>query len=142
MVGLEKIILGKQSEESMSKITTELLKRVIRTIEDDAQHEWLVDEINDYLNEIDLAELLPVTEKLGNGSGYIIISLEQVEAHIKTLSGEYDEWWMTEYDLYGTGLISFLKGVDKGFGNSADALLKLHAIEADEVVKNKRLSNG
>ena len=47
----------------------------------------------------------------------ITISLEQVEAHIKTLSGEYDEWWMTEYDLYGTGLISFLKGVDKGFGD-------------------------
>ena len=72
----------------------------------------------------------------------ITISLEQVEAHIKTLSGEYDEWWMTEYDLYGTGLISFLKGVDKGFGDSANALLKLYAIEADEVVKNKRLSNG
>ena len=72
----------------------------------------------------------------------ITISLEQVEAHIKTLSGEYDEWWMPEYDLYGTGLISFLKGVDKGFGDSANALLKLYAIEADEVVKNKRLSNG
>lgn len=68
----------------------------------------------------------------------ITISLEQVEAHIKTLSGEYDEWWMTEYDLYGTGLISFLKGVDKGFGDSANALLKLHAIEADKLEEERQ----
>ena len=68
----------------------------------------------------------------------ITISLEQVEAHIKTLSGEYDEWWMTEYDLYGTGLISFLKGVDKGFGDSANALLKLHAVEVDRLEKERK----
>ncbi len=69
----------------------------------------------------------------------ITISLEQVEAYIKTLSGEYDEWWMPEYDLYGTGLISFLKGVDKGFGDIADALLKLHAIEADRLEKERKV---
>lgn len=68
----------------------------------------------------------------------ITISLEQVEAHIKTLSGEYDEWWMPEYDLYGNGLISFLQDVDKGFGDSANALLKLHAIEADRLEKERK----
>ena len=68
----------------------------------------------------------------------ITISLEQVEAYIKTLSGEYDEWWMTEYDLYGTGLISFLRDVDRGFGDSANALLKLHAIEADRLEKERK----
>jgi hypothetical protein len=68
----------------------------------------------------------------------ITISLEQVEAYIKTLGGEHDEWWMPEYDLYGTGLISFLQDVDRGFGDSADALLKLHAIEADEVVNKQK----
>ena len=68
----------------------------------------------------------------------ITISLEQVEAHIKTLSGEYDEWWMPEYDLYGNGLISFLQDVDKGFGDSANALLKLHAIEADKLEEERQ----
>jgi hypothetical protein len=120
----------------MSEITIELLKRVIRTIEDDAQHEWLVDEINDYLNEIDLTEALP--DKLVNESGCITISLEQVEAYITSLNGEHDEWWMPEYDLYGTGLISFLRDVDRGFGDVADAILKLHAIEADEIIKKQK----
>ena len=68
----------------------------------------------------------------------ITISLEQVEAYIKTLSGEYDEWWMTEYDLYGTGLISFLRDVDRGFGDSANALLKLHVIEADKLEEERQ----
>ena len=68
----------------------------------------------------------------------ITISLEQVEAYIKTLRGEYDEWWMPEYDLYGIGLISFLQDVDKGFGDSANALLKLHAIEADRLEKERK----
>jgi len=63
----------------------------------------------------------------------ITISLEQIESYIKTLSGDYDEWWMPEYDLYCTGLISFLKDVDRGFGDDANAILKLHAIEADEI---------
>ena len=67
----------------------------------------------------------------------ITISLEQVEAYIKTLSGEYDEWWMPEYLLYGTGLIDFLKDVDKSFGDDADAILDLHAIESDRRRKTR-----
>jgi hypothetical protein len=63
----------------------------------------------------------------------ITIDLEQIESYIKTLSGEYDEWWMPDYDLYCTGLISFLKDVDRGFGDKANEILKLHAIEADRV---------
>ena len=120
----------------MSEITIELLKRVIRTIEDDSQHEWLVDEINDYLNEIDLPVTLP--DKLVNESGCITISLEQVGDYIKTLSGNCDEWWMPEYDLYSTGLIDFLQDVDRGFGDVANALLKLHAIEADDIIRKEK----
>jgi len=63
----------------------------------------------------------------------ITISLDQVEAYIKTLGGEYDEWWSPEYILYGSGLIAFLQKVDKGFGDGAAAILKLRAIEADRV---------
>lgn len=119
----------------MSKITIELLKRVIRTIEDDSQHEWLVDEINDYLNEIDIPVTLP--DKLVNESGCITISLEQVGDYIKTLGENYDEWCMPEYDLYGMGLIDFLQDVDRGFGAVANALLKLHAIEADDIRRDE-----
>jgi len=61
----------------------------------------------------------------------ITISLDQVEAYIKTLSGEYDEWWSPEYDLYGNGLIGFLQRVDKSFGDDANAILKLRAVEAE-----------
>jgi hypothetical protein len=68
----------------------------------------------------------------------ITISLEQIESYIKTLSGEYDEWWSPEYDLYGNGLIDFLKTVDKGFGDDADAILKLHGIEADDIRRKER----
>ena len=63
----------------------------------------------------------------------ITISLEQVEAYIKTLDGSWDEWWSPQYNLYGTGLIDFLKGVDKSFGDDADAIFDLHAIEADKL---------
>ena len=45
---------------------------------------------------------------------------------------------MPEYDLYGTGLISFLQDVDRGFGDAADALLKLRAIEADRLEKERK----
>ena len=50
--------------EIMNEVTINLLKRVIRTIEDDSQYEWLVDEINDYLNEIDLLVTLPAISLL------------------------------------------------------------------------------
>ena len=66
----------------------------------------------------------------------ITISLEQVEAHIKTLSGEYDEWWMPEYALFSEGLLDFLEGVDGDFGNAAKEILKLHVLELDRL-KNK-----
>jgi len=62
----------------------------------------------------------------------ITISLEQVEAYIKNFGSDYDEWWMPECDLYGTGLIDFLRGVDKDFGNAAKELLKLHEIELEK----------
>ena len=52
------------SIEIMNEVTINLLKRVIRTIEDDSQHEWLVDEINDYLNEVDLPVTLPAISLL------------------------------------------------------------------------------
>jgi hypothetical protein len=68
----------------------------------------------------------------------ITISLEQVEAYIKTLSGRYDEWWSPEYCLYGAGLIDFLKGVDKSFGDDADAIFDLHAIEADKLEAERK----
>jgi hypothetical protein len=68
----------------------------------------------------------------------ITIDLKQVAAYIKTLSGEYDEWWMPEYDLYCTGLISFLNDVDRGFGDNANEILKLHAIEADEIRRKEQ----
>lgn len=68
----------------------------------------------------------------------ITISLEQIESYIKTLSGEYDEWWAPEYSLYGDGLIDFLKTVDKDFGDDAYALLKLHDIEADDIRRKER----
>lgn len=63
----------------------------------------------------------------------ITISLEQVEAYIKTLSGEYHSSYSPEYDLYSAGLISFLQDVDRGFGDAADALLTAHAIKADKL---------
>jgi N-dimethylarginine dimethylaminohydrolase len=63
----------------------------------------------------------------------ITISLEQVEAYIKTLDGSWDEWWAPQYCLFGDGLISFLKSVDKSFGDDADAIFDLHAIEADKL---------
>tara|TARA_R110000822_G_scaffold354_2_gene1533 strand:+ start:557 stop:853 length:297 start_codon:yes stop_codon:yes gene_type:complete len=68
----------------------------------------------------------------------ITISLEQIESYIKTLSGDFDEWWMPEYDLYGNGLIDFLKTVDKSFGDEANALLKLHGIEADDIRRKEK----
>jgi len=68
----------------------------------------------------------------------ITISLEQVEAYIKTLSGEYDEWWSPEYDLYGGGLVAFFRNVDTKFGDAADALLTAHAIEADRLEEERQ----
>ena len=81
--------------------------------------------INEYIKE---------TKKMNK----ITISLEQIESYIKTLSGDYDEWWMPEYDLYCTGLISFLNDVDRGFGDNANEILKLHAIEADEIRRKEK----
>ena len=67
----------------------------------------------------------------------ITVSLEQVEAYIKSLGMDYDEWWMPEYDLFSVGLLYFLEGVDGDFGKAAKEILKLHVLELDRL-KNKR----
>ena len=66
----------------------------------------------------------------------ITVSLEQVEAYIKSLGMDYDEWWMPEYDLFSVGLLDFLEGVDGDFGNAAKEILKLHVLELDRLKNN------
>lgn len=68
----------------------------------------------------------------------ITVSLEQVEAYIKNLGMDYDEWWMPEYDLFSVGLLDFLKGVDGDFGNAAKEILKLHVLELDRLKYKRR----
>lgn len=68
----------------------------------------------------------------------ITISLEQVEAYIKTLSGEYDEWWMPEYDLCTTGIIEFFKTVDEGFSSKIKIAVQEHSVIADRLEAEKQ----
>jgi hypothetical protein len=63
----------------------------------------------------------------------ITISLEQVETYIKTLSGEYDEWWMAEYGLYTTGIIRFFETVDEGFASKIKIAVQDHSVIADRL---------
>ena len=61
----------------------------------------------------------------------ITIDLEDLKKYISTLDGNHDEWWMTEYDLYTTGIIRFFETVDEGFASKIKIAVQDHSVKYD-----------